>query len=186
MLTFAEYLPLALLLSLMQTPPSCTKPSDFSFHFTSISAKVTQTMLQHLNIRKSTGLAGLSGRFLKEFAFEIVEPLSKLYNISLQSGCIPQEWKHCNVTVVHKSGPQQDPSNFHLLLVVPVIAKTLEKIIANQLSRFFESNKLLSPFQDAYQRGKSTEQILLYAVDTIVNKFSRLWKSCVHCVFRSP
>ena len=89
------------------TPPSCTKPPDSSFHFTSISAKVTQTMLQHLNIRKSTGPDGLSGCFLKEVAVEIAEPLTKLYNISLQSGCIPLEWKHCNVTAVHKSGSQQ-------------------------------------------------------------------------------
>jgi len=39
-----------------------------------------------------------------------------------------------NVTAVYKSGPQQDPSNFRPISVVPIIAKTLEKIVANQLS----------------------------------------------------
>ena len=126
-------------------------------------------MLQHINIRKSTGPDGLSCRFLKEVAVEIAEPLTKLYNTSLQSGCIPLEWKQCNITPVHKSGPQHDPSNYCPISVVPVIAKILEKIVANQLNRYFESNKLLSPFQGTYLQGKSTEQILLYAVDTIVS-----------------
>jgi len=39
----------------------------------------------------------------------------------------------------------------------------------HNLNRFLESNKLLSSFQGAYKWGKSTKQILLYAVDTIVN-----------------
>ena len=59
-------------------------------------------MLQHLNIQKSSGPDGR--RFLKEVASEIAEPLTKLYNISLQNGTIPLEWKQCNVTAVHKAG----------------------------------------------------------------------------------
>jgi len=76
-------------------------------------------MLQHLNIQKSSGPDGLSSRFLKEVASEIVEPLTKLYNISLQNGTIPLEWKQCNVTAVHKAGSQNDPSNYCPISVVP-------------------------------------------------------------------
>ena len=86
-------------------------------------------------------------------------------------GGIPLEWKQCNVTTVHKAEPQNDPSNYHPISVVSVIAKTLERIVANQLYRYLETNQYLSPFQGAYRGGNynSTEQILLYAVDTIVN-----------------
>ena len=108
------------------------------FYFTPIYPQQTQYLLQHLNIQKSTGPDGLSSRFIREAASEIAEPLTKLYNISKQSDCIPLEWKHCNVTAVHKAGPQDDPSIYCPILVVSVIAK-------------------------------STEKILLYAVDTIVN-----------------
>ena len=41
--------------------------------------------------------------------------------------------------------------------------------MASQLDQYLEENQLLSPFQGAYRRGKSTEQILLHAVDTVVN-----------------
>ena len=53
--------------------------------------------------------------------------------------------------------------------VVPIIAKVLEKLVASQLNSYCEENQLLSPYQGAYRCGRSTEQILLFAVDTIVN-----------------
>ena len=62
----------------------------------------------------------------REVASEFAEPLTKLYNISIKSGCIPLEWKQCNFTAVHKAGPQDDPSNYHpILFQYSVIAKTL-------------------------------------------------------------
>ena len=53
--------------------------------------------------------------------------------------------------------------------MVPVIAKLLEKLVASQLNGYCEDNQLLSPYQGAYRSGRSTKQILLFAVDTIVN-----------------
>jgi len=49
-----------------------------------------------------------------------------------------------------------------------VVAKLLEKIVASKLSDYFEQYHLLSDYQGAYRRGKSTEQLLLVAVDVIV------------------
>jgi len=46
---------------------------------------------------ESIGLDGWSSRFLREVASEIAEPLTKLYNISLQSSSIPLELKQCKV-----------------------------------------------------------------------------------------
>ena len=51
--------------------------------------------------------------------------------------------------------------------MVPVLAKILEKLVASQLSTYFENFQLLNPYQGAYHIGRSTEQILLFAVDTI-------------------
>ena len=48
------------------------------------------------------------------------------------------------------------------------MAKVLEKIIAAQLSLYLESHHLLNDLQGAYRHGRSTDQILLYAVDKIV------------------
>ena len=70
-----------------------------TFQITMISKPVV------LDIRKSVGPDGLSARFLKEVAEQIVTPLTKIYNKSLESGVVPQDWKCSNVTPVHKGGP---------------------------------------------------------------------------------
>ena len=98
-------------------------------------------LLQHLDIQKSTGLDGISARFLKEVAAEIAEPLT--YYFSLKSGSIPSGWKQSNVTAVYKYGPCDDPSNYRPISVVPIVAKLLERLIASQLNSYCEENQLL-------------------------------------------
>lgn len=111
------------------------------------------SLLHHLDVRKSVGPDGLSARFLKVVAEQIVTPLTKIYNKSLESGVVPQSWKCSNVTPVHKGGSHNDPGNFWSISVVPIVAKILERIVSNQLYSFFEENE----YQRAYRRGKSTE-----------------------------
>ena len=69
-------------------------------------------MLCALDEKKAVGPDGLSARFLKEIADEITVPLTKLFNKSLETGVFPSDWKHCNVTPVHKSCPRVSPGNF--------------------------------------------------------------------------
>lgn len=59
-----------------------------------------------------------------------------------------------------------DPGSF---CPISVAAKVLEKIIAKQLSSYVGSCKLFHECQGVYRCGKSSEQILLYAIDKIVD-----------------
>ena len=120
--------------------------NDSSFRFSTVSSSSVYSMLCALDEKKAVGPDGLSARFLKEIAEEITVPLTKLFNKSLEIGAFPSDWKHCNVTPVHKSGPKDNPSNFRPISVVPVAAKMLEKIVAQQLSLYLESNQALSPY----------------------------------------
>ena len=53
--------------------------------------------------------------------------------------------------------------------------------MAQQLSSYFEGSQYLSPFQGAYRRGKSTEQLLLVSVDGITQAldWSLMITTCV-------
>ena len=53
--------------------------------------------------------------------------------------------------------------------MIPIIVKLLERLTASQLNSYCEENQLLSPYQGAYCSGRSTEQILLFAIDIIAN-----------------
>ena len=112
--------------------------SDSSFHFCEVDNSVVLHLLQNLDEKKSIGPNGISARFLREVAAEVVDPLTMLYNKSLKTGVFPDDWKRCNVTPVHKGGSSSAPGNYRPISVVPVVAKILEKVVAQQLSSYFE------------------------------------------------
>ena len=92
--------------------------------------------------------------------------------MSLRQGIVPYAWKQCHITPVHKGGSTDDPSHYRLIAVVSVVAKVLEKIVATQLSSYLEEHGLLNSQQGAYRHGKSTEDILLVAVDAIIHQMN--------------
>ena len=149
----------------------------FAFHH--ISESLVLSHLSSLDIRKSTCLDDLSAHFLKEVGTVIVGPLTELYNNSLAEGIIPSAWKQSHVSPVHKGGAIEDSSNYRPIAVVPVVAKVLEKIVACQFSTYLEEHKLLHPHQGAYRCGKSSSDILLLAVDHIVQSVDAGRAVCV-------
>ena len=75
----------------MHCPATCFNATEFvdlpadTFQFSMISEPVVLSSLSHLDVRKSVGPDGLSARFLKEVAEQIVTLLMKSYNKSLES-----------------------------------------------------------------------------------------------------
>ena len=116
---------------------------------------------------------------MKEIAVEIAAPLTRLYNLSLQRGTVPLAWKQSHITPIHKGGSTDDPSHYRPIAVVSVVAKVLEKIVATQLSSYLEEHQLFNSHQGAYRHGKSTEDILLVAVDAIVHHMDKKESVCV-------
>ena len=53
--------------------------------------------------------------------------------------------------------------------VVSVVAKILETIVSTQLSFYLEINNLFHHHQGDYHHGKSTEDIFLVVVDSIIH-----------------
>ena len=60
--------------------------------------------LEKLRVDKTAGVDSLSPRFLIEIKHEIVHPLFILFKKSLDTTCIPEDWKCVNVTPIYKKG----------------------------------------------------------------------------------
>ena len=140
--------------------PDCNQHA-VKFKFCTFSVSSVLTQLQTLNIKKATGPDDILACFLRSVAEELAEPLTFIFNMSIRSGSIPRAWKQSNVSPIHKGGSCDDPGNFRPISVVPIIAKVLEKLIANQLLNYFETHHLLHDHQGAYRCGRSSDQTLL-------------------------
>ena len=58
-----------------------------------VQEHVVEKKLSELNVNKSPGPNGLHPKLLYELRKELSKPLSKLFQLSIDSGAVPQEWK---------------------------------------------------------------------------------------------
>eukprot|EP00061_Rhincodon_typus_P001212 g14044.t1 len=77
--------------------------------------------LNGLKVDKSPGPDGLHPRVLKEIAEEIVEALVMIFQESLESGRVPEDWNIANVTPLFKKGVGQKTENYRLISLTSVM-----------------------------------------------------------------
>ena len=68
------------------------------------STEEVQEKVQHLNIYKPTGPDMLHPRALED---KLARPLTHIFNNSVETGIIPQDWKSAKVIAIHKKGSRQ-------------------------------------------------------------------------------
>ena len=123
--------------------------------------KMVKDILSKLDHSKSPGPDGVHNRILKELAEELAQPLADLFNTSMDSGIVPESWKTANVTPIFKKGDKRDPSNYRPVSLTSTIGKIMEKIIRDHINKHMQLNKLYSPHQHGFRKGRSFSTQLL-------------------------
>ena len=89
---------------------------------------------------KSTGVDGISPKILKETVEQISTPLAHVFNMSLQEGIVPLEWKEANIIPLLKKGSRNKSVNFRPVSLTSVICILLETIIRDHNDASREGN----------------------------------------------
>ena len=63
---------------------------------------------------KSPEVDGIPPKLLKEIVEPISTPLAKLFNLSLEEGIVPSEWKEANIMLLFKKGSRNKPENYRI------------------------------------------------------------------------
>jgi hypothetical protein len=132
--------------------------------FTATQDKVYK-VLKNLKIDKSPGLDGMHPRLLNELAMPLSLPISLVYNISLDTGELPHQWKDAVISPIFKKGARKLPQNYRPVSLTSVICKVLEKLVVEQVTEHLVANDLKSPEQHGFTKGKSTVTNLLEAMN---------------------
>ena len=135
--------------------PSGTCPDLFCY------VEEIEHLLLSLDINKSSGPDGISGKMLKATAHEIAPSVTKLLNISIMCKGPPTAWKHSNVVPIPKKNNASSVTNF----IVTYSSKVLEKHIHMLILEHIMSYSSLSSMQWGFQQGKSTELALLSTIN---------------------
>ena len=89
----------------------------------------------------------------------------------MESGSFPSEWKKGNVVPIHKKDDKQCLENYRPISLLPVCGKILEKLIFNEMFKFFIENELISPNQSGFKPGDSCVNQLLAITHEIYKSF---------------
>ncbi|KAK8754343.1 hypothetical protein OTU49_015693, partial [Cherax quadricarinatus] len=95
-----------------------------------VTSDMVLRQIEKLKPNKSPGPDELFARVLKECKDELSIPLANLFNISLQTGIVPDKWKMANVIPIYKAGDRSLASNYRPISLTSIVGKFMESIIA--------------------------------------------------------
>ena len=85
----------------------------------------------------------------------IYKPLEIIFKQCLETGMFPSEWKKGNIVPIHKKGDKQTLKNYRPVSLLPICGKILERLIFNEMFKFFNDSELISPNQSGFKPGDS-------------------------------
>ncbi len=121
-----------------------------------VTTRQTVEKIKEIETNKSTGMEHLSGMVVKDALMAVPHHLSRLFNDSLGSETIPNEWKRATVVPIHKKGPRSNKNNYRPISLLPTPIKILEKLVHEHISGHLEEKGLLNNNQEGFRRGRST------------------------------
>ena len=89
----------------------------------------------------------------------------------MESRSFPSEWKKGNVVPIHKKDDKQFLSNYRPASLLPICGKISERLIFNEMFKFFIENELISPNQSGFKPGDSCTNQLLAITHEIYKSF---------------
>ena len=122
-------------------------------------------ILSKLKVDKSLGPDNIHPYFLKETANELASPLNIIFNRSLESSELPDEWKKGKITALFKKGSKKVASNYRPVSLTSIVCKCLEKIVRERIISFMKNEKLFSNRQYGFISGRSIQLQLLEVLD---------------------
>ena len=112
------------------------------------------------------GPDNLHPKFLKECASVLAEPLTIMFNKSLKTGNLPEDWKSSIVTPIFKKGDKRIPGNYCPVSLTSQISKILEKCLREKILNHLKQENIISGNQHGFTRGRSCLTNLLESLDT--------------------
>ena len=141
-----------------------TTPSA-SFVMSAVTETQVSSLFKGLSDNKTS--LDIPNKLIKAAALPLSKPLTYIYNLSIETGIVPDVLKISQVTPVFKSGDATNPSNYRPIATLSPFSKVLERLIYDQLYAFVEKHHILYNYQFGFRKGYSTEQAILEITDNL-------------------
>ena len=104
---------------------------------------------------------------MKEIVDAISVPLAIAFNLSIQDGIVPREWKNANIIPIFKKGSRCKSENYRPVSLTSVICKLLESLLRDHMVEFITRHNLINQTQHGFLKGRSCLTNLLEFMEHI-------------------
>lgn len=108
---------------------------------------------------------------MKSCAEELAPVISHIFQLSLETGSLPTDWRNANISPIFKKGDKHTAANYRPISLTCVGCKLLEHITCRHVLKHLERNKILTPLQHGFRRGHSCESQLIITMHDIMKSF---------------
>ena len=122
-----------------------------------VTPEIVANKINNMKENKSPGVDGIAPKILKETIEQICTPRAHVFNMSLQEGIVPLEWKEANIIPLLKKKVQETSlyTYYWPVSLASVICKLLETIIRDHMMDFLIKHKLINPSQHGFLKARS-------------------------------
>ena len=122
-----------------------------------VNSNGIKKLLKGLNIHKATGPDAIPTIFLHDYVEELAPIMTFIFQLSLDTGNIPDDWRKANMVVLFKKGDRHQASNYRPVSLTSVSCKILEHVIHSQIMDHFDRWNILTDKQHGFRRRRSCE-----------------------------
>ena len=122
---------------------------------------------------KAPGCDNIAMTVTKDSLNITADPLSKIINISLKNGIVPDKLKVAKVLPVFKSEDPQYFVNYRPISLLPIFSKIFEKVVYNRFIEFIERLEILYCCQFDFRKNHSTALSLINLINKIAESIDR-------------
>ena len=130
-----------------------SKKFNLTFSFENTYTDVVMKVVNNLNVARSCQINVIPTKFIKMDKDIFANFITDHFNYCIAYGEFPDELKHADVIPIHKKNEKCDKTNHRLVRILTNISKIYEKLLSNQLSKYFDS--LLASNQCGFRKGFS-------------------------------
>ena len=121
----------------------------------------------------SPGYDDIKPDVVKSVSHLLAYPLVHIFNLSMSTGFVPDQFKLAKVVPIYKTGDSGMCNNYRPISVLPVFSKIFERIIHKRLHNYFTHQHLLHSSQFGFRSNFSSYMVVLEAYNNIVSHLDK-------------
>ena len=130
-------------------------------------------LLKNLKSSKATGPDSIPAFILKEAAQELAPILTLIFQRSLDTGIVPEEWRKAWIVPIYKKGDKHLPGNYRPVSLTSITCKVLEHVIHSSIMSHFDQHNILCDNQHGFRKKRPCETQLIVTIQDIAKNLSK-------------